>query len=72
VTRILARYPELESRASRSGRLCVYDIERWRHVRPLAVAYVLAHAHAARSIIDAFAGEFPPIPPIQSYDPRYP
>ncbi len=64
--RIASRYPALAERLLNTNGNLTRDAERWRHLRPLVVAFVLAHAFAARSVIDAFGGLIPPHP--RNYD----
>jgi hypothetical protein len=59
---IAFRYPALLERLLNAREVLVRDAERWRHLRPLVVAFVLAHAFAARSVINAFGGLIPPHP----------
>jgi hypothetical protein len=66
--RIVSRYPALAERLLDSRGNLLRDMERWRHLRPLVVAFVLAHAFAARSVINAFGGLIPPHPQSGKYD----
>ncbi len=66
--RIVSRYPALAERLLDARGNVLRDTERWRHVRPLVVAFVLAHAFAAHSVINAFGGLIPPHPQPRKYD----
>lgn len=68
--RIAARYARLEKEILNDrGELCLtYD--RWQLRQPLIAAFVLAHAFAAKTVVDAFGGQAPP--PSTPYDPRHP
>jgi len=67
--RLAAQYAALAERVlDRNGRL-LRSHDRWRDVRPLVVAFALAHAFASNAVTTAFGG-----PPARtrstSYDPR--
>ncbi len=70
VRQIVSRYPILRERLLGQKGEMRRDPERWRHLRPLLVAFVLAHGFAARSVIKTF-GSIPPHPQPPPYD-RHP
>lgn len=61
VRRIVSRYRALREGLIGPGGELRSNYEHWRHLRPLLIAFVLAHGFAARSVITTF-GSIPPHP----------
>ena len=68
VMSIATRYAHLASEVlDGRGKLCPRS-ERWQMRQPLVTAFVLAHAYAARTVINAFGGLIPPHPQSRKYE----
>ncbi len=69
---IAKRYARLASEVlDAHGKVCPCS-ERWQMRQPLVTAFVLAHAYAARTVINAFGGLIPPHPTSNNYDSGHP